>query len=171
MQIVHYGSKTKGLFVLSFIFFCFSWVQSHISTLELGCRLRNSTFRAFTLDVLSLISSSASLTASPSSSAVSLHSWLIRRGWFLCHFRSCLFLFLFLFFFQPQRRQQGSAARVRAAVAPFSSSSSSSSGSRGPPPLKASRPALTLLGCGGGRRQAPVMQESDDEDNISTAIQ
>lgn len=99
MQIVHYSSKTKGLFVLSFIFFCFSWVQSFISTLELGCRVRNLTFRAFTLDVLSFISSSTSPTASPSSSALSLHRWLVRRGWFLCHFRSCLFLFLFLFFF------------------------------------------------------------------------
>lgn len=78
------------------------------------------------------------------------------------HFRCC-------FCFQPQSRQQGAAGRVRATVAPFPSSSSS--GSHRPPPPKASRPALTLLGSGGGRRQAPVMQEGDNEDDISTAIQ
>lgn len=88
-------------------------------------------------------------------------------GMILYHFRCCLSL---VFFFpQAQSRQQGGASKVRATVAPFPLSSSS--GSRGPPPPKASRPALTLREGGGTRRQAPVMQESDDEDEISTAIQ
>ncbi|TNM93546.1 hypothetical protein fugu_001722 [Takifugu bimaculatus] len=62
---------------------------------------------------------------------------------------------------QLQSRQQGTTGRVRATVAPFPSSSSHW---HRPPPPKASRPALTLLGSGGG-------QEGDSEDEISTAIQ
>ncbi|XP_029695794.1 meiosis 1 arrest protein isoform X2 [Takifugu rubripes] len=62
---------------------------------------------------------------------------------------------------QLQSRQQGTTGRARATVAPFPSSSSHW---HRPPPPKASRPALTLLGSGGG-------QEGDSEDEISTAIQ
>ena len=138
MQIVHYSMTTEGLFVLLFSFV----PQSFTSTLELGSCVWNSTFCAVTLYVLSFLSFSTSLVASPFLPCFNLFrtdSW----GWFCIISGVCFF-----FFFQPQIYQQGAAGRARATVAPFPLSSSSRS--HGPPPPKASRPALTLLGSGGG---------------------
>lgn len=113
--------KNKGTVCALFYFLLLllsAVISTFISTLELGCRVRNLTFCAFTLDVLSFISSSTSPTASPSSSAVSLHRWLVRRGWFLCHFRSCLFLFLF-FFFSASKSAAGSSRQSQGHGGPF----------------------------------------------------
>ncbi|KAM8898148.1 meiosis 1 arrest protein [Spinachia spinachia] len=72
---------------------------------------------------------------------------------------------------QPQHhgRQLGMNCKARATVAPLPSSSSSSPYySMGPPPAKASRPALTLLGSVGGSRLAPAPsrhEEDNDEDD------
>ncbi|XP_012717821.3 meiosis 1 arrest protein [Fundulus heteroclitus] len=65
---------------------------------------------------------------------------------------------------QPQNRQLGCSSKVRATVAPLPSSSSSSS-SLGPPPAKASRPALNFLGSGCRRGPAPPAQEEDKDDS------
>ncbi|XP_069015437.1 meiosis 1 arrest protein [Embiotoca jacksoni] len=69
---------------------------------------------------------------------------------------------------QPrQSRQLGSNSKVRATVAPLPSSSSSfTSSSLGPPPVKASRSALSFLSTSAGRRApAPTRQEKDDDDD------
>ncbi|KAL6118747.1 m1ap [Pungitius sinensis] len=84
---------------------------------------------------------------------------------------------------QPQHhgRQLGTGnSKARATVAPLPSSSSSLSysfySSMGPPPVKASRPALTLLGGGGGgsgsrRAPAPSRHEEDNDDDDSMVVQ
>ncbi|XP_042368482.1 meiosis 1 arrest protein [Plectropomus leopardus] len=75
---------------------------------------------------------------------------------------------------QPQNhgRQLGMNSKVRATVAPlpsshsFSSFSSFSSSSLGPPPAKASRPALMLLSSNSsGSRRAPSRHEEDNNDD------
>ncbi|XP_049923222.1 meiosis 1 arrest protein [Epinephelus moara] len=74
---------------------------------------------------------------------------------------------------QNQGRQVGMNSKVRATVAPLPSSSSHSS-FLGPPPAKASRPALKLLSSSGrGSRQAPAptRQEGDKDDDDSMVIQ
>ncbi|XP_032400533.1 meiosis 1 arrest protein [Etheostoma spectabile] len=74
---------------------------------------------------------------------------------------------------QPQihGRQLAMNSKVRATVAPLPSSSHSPSSSLGPPPAKASRPALKLLSSSssGSRRAlsaAPLLEDNDDEDSI-----
>ncbi|KAM4565073.1 meiosis 1 arrest protein [Fundulus diaphanus] len=62
---------------------------------------------------------------------------------------------------QPQNRQLGSSSKVRATVAPLPSVASS----LGPPPAKASRPALNFLGSGCRRGPAPPAQEEDNDDS------
>ncbi|XP_054907158.1 meiosis 1 arrest protein isoform X3 [Poeciliopsis prolifica] len=64
---------------------------------------------------------------------------------------------------QPPNRQLGPSSRVRATVAPLPSASSCSSFLLGPPPAKASRPALHFLGSG-RRAPAPPLQEEDSDD-------
>ncbi|XP_054603401.2 meiosis 1 arrest protein isoform X2 [Nothobranchius furzeri] len=59
---------------------------------------------------------------------------------------------------QPQTRQLGSNTRVRATVAPLPSSYV------GPPPAKASRPALSFLS---GSRRAPTQHKEQDDDSDS----
>ncbi|KAF3697628.1 hypothetical protein EXN66_Car013308 [Channa argus] len=74
---------------------------------------------------------------------------------------------------QNQSRQLGTNRKVRATVAPLPSMSSHSS-SVGPPPAKASRPALTLLSSSSRvNHQAPRLsrQEKDDGDVDSMVIQ
>lgn len=88
MQIVHYSMTTEGLFVLLFSFV----PQSFTSTLELGSCVWNSTFCAVTLYVLSFLSFSTSLVASPFLPCFNLFrtdSW----GWFCIISGVCLFFF------------------------------------------------------------------------------
>ncbi|XP_008285105.1 meiosis 1 arrest protein [Stegastes partitus] len=69
---------------------------------------------------------------------------------------------------QPQNkgRQLGTSSKVRATVAPLPSSSfASSSSSLGPPPAKASRPALSFLS-GGRRAPTPTRQEEDNDNSM-----
>ncbi|XP_068443291.1 meiosis 1 arrest protein [Clinocottus analis] len=77
---------------------------------------------------------------------------------------------------QPQShgRQVGMNNKARATVAPLPSSSShsSSSSSLGPPPVKASRPALKLLSSSGSRRApAPIRQKEDNNDDVSMVME
>ncbi|XP_030578582.1 meiosis 1 arrest protein [Archocentrus centrarchus] len=73
---------------------------------------------------------------------------------------------------QNHGRQLGMNSKVRATVAPLPSSSISFSSSLGPPPAKASRPALSFLSSGSSSRAlAPNRQEENDDDNNSVLIQ
>ncbi|XP_008434168.1 meiosis 1 arrest protein [Poecilia reticulata] len=65
---------------------------------------------------------------------------------------------------QPPNRQPGPSSRVRATVAPLPSASPCSSSLLGPPPAKASRPALHFLSSG-RRAPAPPLQEDDGGDD------
>ncbi|XP_017283499.1 meiosis 1 arrest protein [Kryptolebias marmoratus] len=69
---------------------------------------------------------------------------------------------------QLQNRQLGSHSKVRATVAPLPSASASSS--LGPPPAKASRPALSFLSSS-RRAPAPTRQEEDNDDSDSMTVQ
>ncbi|KAM9425742.1 meiosis 1 arrest protein [Pholidichthys leucotaenia] len=71
---------------------------------------------------------------------------------------------------QAHSRQVGANSRVRATVAPLPSSSSSSSFSLGPPPAKASRPALSFLSSSGGGRRASTPMHQGEEDHENSKI-
>ncbi|XP_013874518.1 meiosis 1 arrest protein [Austrofundulus limnaeus] len=72
---------------------------------------------------------------------------------------------------QLQNRQLGSHNKVRATVAPLPSAAPSSSSASGPPPAKASRPALSFLSSGRRRAPTPTPGEEDNDDNDCVLIQ
>lgn len=67
--------------------------------------------------------------------------------------------------FQLQNRQLGSHNKVRATVAPLPSAAS------GPPPAKASRPALSFLSSSRRRAPTPTRRGEDNDDSDCVLVQ